>query len=106
MTNLIPARGSALMAPLTEYEGAALEEAIRDRIRTRSWYRQTGRKWGWLDLELVNTEALRVLFAVRREAIRNHAEAERITRRQWMEPSPYEPVTADPGDIFVYPNGR
>lgn len=62
-----------------EYIGHALEAAIRSRIKDRAWYRRNRSPFPWSDFERENDVALRELFEIRREAIRQHrAETERV----------------------------
>lgn len=62
-----------------EYIGHALEAAIRSRIKDRAWYRRNRSPFPWSDFERDNDVALRDLFDIRREAIRQYrAERERV----------------------------
>ena len=68
-----------------EFEGFALERAIRSRIKDRAWYRTNRLEHPWADLERENREALRELLAIRREGIRLHREEQARVERTYRE---------------------
>lgn len=106
---------------VTEQITAALEAEIRERVKHRRWYRTHRETYNWPDLERENERALRLLFSVRRDGIREQrrvdaamrAHREAVEAAEWGEaartgqypdvPLAARPRTEDPGDIFVYP---
>lgn len=72
---------SVVTATREEYLGHALEARIRSRVKDRAWYRHNRDILAWADYERENDVALRDLFAIRREAIRQfRAERVRVER--------------------------
>ena len=70
-------------AQRAEYIGHELEARIRERVRSRRWYRREGRFLHWRDDERANTLALRELFAIRRSGIREWRAEERRIEAAW-----------------------
>ena len=101
------------IATRQEYVGHALEAAIRSRVQDRAWYRANKLTHPWADLEAENTEALRLLLGIRREAIRQYrAETARVERTyrelmaerdaaMWSESLRSGRYVVDAGDHFV-----
>ena len=101
------------IATRQEYEGHALEAAIRSRVKDRAWYRANRLEHPWSDLEQENDEALRTLLAIRREAIRQcRAETDRVERTyrelmaerdaaMWSESLRTGQYVVDPGNHYA-----
>ena len=67
------------------------------------WYRQH-RDLGWRDWEADTNRELRLLFAIRRDAIRLYQEQQKHLRRAWFEAAESARWTPDAGDHFVWPS--
>jgi hypothetical protein len=90
-----------------EYVGHVLEDAIRNKVRARKWYREH-RDLAWKDWEHETNRELRLLFAIRREAVRLHRDHERVVRRAWFEAcetarDEMRPRLVDAGDHYAWP---